>query len=198
MSIEELIVDLSHKPFDPERNFKAAVEYEKLHQTASAVSFYLRTIEYGEKVAPAMVYASLCKLAHCFEHQKDREYTVSNALLQAIAYLPYRPEAYFLLSQFHERAQQWQEAYTWAMVGLQHDDGYGFHDAPDYDYFPALPIDVGYKGRYSLEFQQAISAYWVGRPQESKTLLIRLSQMDLPEDYKSVIEDNLRRLSAVL
>jgi hypothetical protein len=63
---------------------------------------------------------------------------------------------------------------------------------------PELPVDVMYAGRYCLEFQKAISAYWVGRPQESKEMLIRLSQMELPIDYQKAIEENLGRLSAVL
>jgi hypothetical protein len=48
MKIEELVVGLSHDPFNPDLNFAVAVEYEKQNQTASAVSFYLRTAEYGE------------------------------------------------------------------------------------------------------------------------------------------------------
>jgi len=186
MNIEDLIIELSHKPFSPELNFKVAVKYEELHQSASAVSFYLRTAEYGYDKNPSLVYASLCKLAHCFEDQKDRAWTVSNCLLQAVSYLPYRPEGYFLLSRFYEKAQQWQEAYTWAEMGLRTET------------LPELPVDVMYAGRYCLEFQKAISAYWVGRPQESKEMLIRLSQMDLPIDYQKAIEENLGRLSAVL
>ena len=186
MNIEDLIFELSRKPFNPELNFETAVKYEELHQTASAVSFYLRTVEYGYDTAASLVYASLCKLAHCFEDQKDRAWTVSNCLLQAIAYLPYRPEAYFLLSRFYERTQQWQESYTWAEVGL--------HQPA----IPALPIDVGYQGQSSLEFQKAVAAYWVGRPQESKNMFVRLSQLELPEEYKKAIADNLGRLNAVL
>lgn len=186
MSIENLIIELSHRPFDPERNFHAAVKYEELHQTASAVSFYLRTVEYGYDTHPALVYASLCKLAHCFEDQKDRAWTVSNCLLQAISYLPYRPEAYWLLSRFYEQAVQWQEAYTWAEMGLAQES------------MPALPVDVGYQGRFCLEFQKAVAAYWVGRPEESKKLLVRLSQSDIPMEYQKAIEENLGRLSAVI
>lgn len=186
MNIEDLIIELSHKPFDPELNFKVAVKYEEINQTASAVSFYLRTAEYGYDKTPALAYASLCKLAYCFEDQKDRTWTVSNCLLQATAYLPYRPEAYFLLSRFYEKAGQWQECYTWAEMGLRTEP------------MSALPVDVGYGGRYSLEFQKAISAYWVGRPKESQEMLIRLSQMDLPVQYQKAIEENLGRLSAVL
>ena len=47
MKIEQLVVELSHDPFNPELNYTVALEYEKQKQTASAVSFYLRTAEYG-------------------------------------------------------------------------------------------------------------------------------------------------------
>ena len=48
--IENLIVDLSHDPFNPVLNFDVAVEYEKSNQIASAVSFYLRCAEYGKTI----------------------------------------------------------------------------------------------------------------------------------------------------
>lgn len=186
MNIEDLIIELSHKPFNPELNFKVAVKYEEMNQSASAVSFYLRTAEYGYAEKPTLAYASLCKLAKCFEDQNDRVWTVSNCLLQAVQYLPYRPEAYFLLSRHYEKAEQWQESYTWAEMGLRQEQ------------LSALPVDVGYWGRYCLEFQKAIAAFWVGRAKESKDMLIRLSQMDLPLQYQKAVEENLGRLNAVI
>ena len=39
MNIQNLIVDLSHDPFNPELNFQVAQAYDKEKQTASAVSF---------------------------------------------------------------------------------------------------------------------------------------------------------------
>jgi hypothetical protein len=186
MAIEDLIIELSHKPFNPELNFKVAVEYERINQSASAVSFYLRTAEYGYDKAPVLAYTSLCKLAHCFEDQKDRNWTVSNCLLQAVQYLPYRPEAYYLLSLYYERAAQWQECYTWAEMGLRQEN------------LPALPIDIGYPGKFGLEFQKGLAAYWVGRAKESQSIFVRLAQMDLPLKYQKAIEDNLGRLSAVI
>lgn len=186
MSIEDLIIELSHKPFNPELNFKVAIKYQETNQTASAASFYLRTAEYGYDKTPVLVYASLCKLAHCFEDQKDRMWMVSNCLLQAVQYLPYRPEAYYLLSRFYEKAQQWQESYTWAELGLSKEE------------LSPLPVDIGYPGSFGLEFQKALAAYWVGRPEESRQMLIRLSQSDIPAEYQKAIEENLGRLSAVL
>ena len=119
--ISELIADLSGAPFDPQKNFDTAVEYERLGQTASAVSFYLRTVEYGGEQS-LLVYASLLKLAKCFEHQTGRDYTVTNSLLQAIAYMPERAEGHFLMARWHERKGNWQECYTYACVGLKATD----------------------------------------------------------------------------
>ena len=183
MQIEELVVELSRDPFNPDLNFAVAVEYEKQNQTASAVSFYLRTAEYGENTHPSLVYASLLKVAHCFDDQNDRVATVTNCLLQAVAYLPYRQEGYFLLAQFCERSSQWQEAYTWARIGLSKST------------YPALPIDVGYYGDYCLLFEKAVSAWWIGRKDESVELLLSLSNReDIAPSYKIAVSHNLDRL----
>ena len=117
-TIEDLVVKLSHDPHNPELNFACAVEYERLNQTASAVSFYLRCAEYGYESHKLLTYNSLLRMARCFEDQTDRQYTVSNCILQAMTVLPERPEAYFMLSQFHEKSQAWQECYTYAELGL--------------------------------------------------------------------------------
>ena len=59
MRIEDLVVQLSQDPFNPEYNFKVAQAYEELNQTASAVCFYHRTAEHGYETHPDLVYASL-------------------------------------------------------------------------------------------------------------------------------------------
>jgi len=185
MRIEQLVVELSKDPFNPTLNFDVAVEYEKQNQTASAVSFYLRTAEYGHESHPTLVYASLLKAAHCFDDQNDRQATVTNCLLQAVAYLPYRPEGYFLLAQFHERLGQWQECYTWANIGLHNQ-----LNSP-------LPVDVGYEGKYVLLFEKAVSAWWIGRKDESLELLHKLDGMKLTHDYEVAVKSNLGRLTHV-
>ena len=183
--IQELIYDLSKKPFDPALNFAVATEYERLNQSASAVSFYLRTAEYGEKTHQDLVYTSLLKLAQCFDSQNDRVHTVSNALLQAASYQVNRREAYFFLAQFHERLQQWQECWTWTTIGLA---------MPERD---PLPVDTGYK-TYGLLYERAVCAYWIGRKDISIELFKHLQALDLAPEYRSSVEDNLRRLDAVL
>jgi hypothetical protein len=183
MKIEDLVVELSKDPFNPVLNFDVAVEYEKQNQTASAVSFYLRTAEYGIESHPTLVYASLLKVAHCFDDQNDRQATVTNCLLQAVAYLPYRPEGYFLLAQFHERLGQWQECYTWACIGLHHQ-----LNSP-------LPVHVGYEGQYVLQFEKAVSAWWIGRKDESVEIFNKLDAMYLEPGYRQAVKNNIERIA---
>ena len=178
-AIENLVVELSKDPFNPIKNFDVAIEYEKQNQTASAISFYLRTAEYGINTTPEYVYTSLLKLAKCFDDQNDRNHTVSNSLLQAIAYLPKRPEGYFLLARFHERLGNWQECYTFASVGasLKADN--------------ALPANVDFND-YCLLFEIAVSGWWLGRREESVTLFTRLlNDYDLTDEYKATVQRNL-------
>jgi hypothetical protein len=182
--IEQLVVDLSSDSLNPDKNLAVAVEYEKLGQTASAVGFYLRASEYGYKSSPFTTYAALLRVSICIEGQKDRNLTVSNVLLQAIAYMPDRPEAYLLMSKFHEKSGNWQESYTYANLGLM-------HTRQIFD----LPIDVGYPGRYSLDFQSAIAAWWIGRKSESLEELRDLLKYPIGPEYLEAVKSNLERLS---
>ena len=182
MKIEELVVLLSKDPFNANLNFDCAVEYERLNQTASAVSFYLRTAEYGSGV---LAYNSLLKVARCFEDQNDRINTVSNCILQALAYDQSYPDAWFMLSQFHERQGNWQECYTFAEIGLSK------------VWAPMLPANVGYLGKYCLEFEKAVSAWWIGRLEESQSILIQLSKEDIADEYKTAVKSNMERVGIV-
>lgn len=185
-NIKNLVIKLAENPFDASINFELALEYDSMNQPASAVSFYLRAIEYGYKTNSLIVYTSLLRMSLCFERQKDRKHTVSNSILQAIAYLPKRPEAYFLLSKIYEKDQNWQECYTQAAIGLS------TLDSP----LVKLPAFIdGYHGDYALEFQQAVSAWWIGRKEESIELLKNLSaRPELSLLYKDAVENNLKNL----
>jgi hypothetical protein len=188
MAIEDLIVEASSNPLDPVHNFNIAVGYEKLGQTAAAVSFFLRAAEYGYETHPLIVYNSLLKVSICMDLQKDRTHTAMNNILQAISYMPYRPEGYFMLSRAHERAGNWQECYTFADIGLQFTGR-----------FEPLLSDVDYPGLYGLLFEKAVSGWWVGRRDESQKLLEQLINDPLVnEQYKSVIRGNLDYLDKSL
>ena len=180
--LDELIYALSKDPFNPQLNFEVAVEYEKADQIASAVSFYLRTAEYGKEWGDVYVYTSLLKLAKCFNEQTDRLTTVANCLMQAIGYDPDRPEGFFLLSQFHERQGNWREAWVYARIG-QNVSG------DDFGYNP-LPTDVGYV-EYALDFEEAVAGWWLGRRDESIRIFNELLSMEISDEYRKAIEANL-------
>jgi len=178
MEIESLIFDLSKDPFNPELNFKIAQQYEKIGQTASAISFYLRTAEYGYESSPSFVYCALLKAAQCFETQQHRQATVENLVFKAISYLPSRQEAFLMLSRLREQEKKWQESYSFAQIGLRQHN------------FPSLPADVGYTD-YALTFQKAVAGWWVGRQQESIDLFKHLLTLDITDAYRQAIQRNL-------
>lgn len=182
--IERLVVEASSDPLNPRKNFDIAVEYEKLGQTASAVGFYLRAAEYGHDKDGMTTYTALLRVSICIEGQENRGLTVSNVLLQAIAYFPDRPEAYLLMSKFYEKSGAWQESYTFASMGLMY-----------YRIIWELPVDVGYPGAYALEFQKAVAAWWIGRKDESLEILQDLSKNRfVNKEYAEAVASNLVRL----
>jgi hypothetical protein len=105
-------------------------------------------------------------------------------LLRAISILPDRPEAYFLLSRLYEVDKEWQECYTYAIMGDRLEDG-----------LPRLRTNVDYPGRYVFTFERAVAAWWIGLYDESLHLFRQLKKDPtmLPIHIASV-QDNLRRL----
>jgi hypothetical protein len=183
--IERLVVEASSDPLNPRKNFDIAVEYEKLGQNAAAFGFYLRAAEYGYETEPLITYTSLLRMSICIGVQRGRNHTASSLILQAIAYLPKRPEAYFLLSRFYEKDSNWQECYTYATVGLE-----TLKESQ-----AVLPVEIDdYHADCALEFQAAISAWWIGRESESVERLLLLSKQSLPKEYALAVKNNLQRL----
>ena len=183
-NLPNLVYRLSQKPDNYLLNFEVAKRYWELGHTPAAVSFFLRCAEYGESDPKAKdyVYSSLLAISKCYENQLNRDYSVTNALLQAIAFDDTRPEAYWLLSVYYEHKGQWQESYTFALLG----------DAWEWEVEP-LPIDVGYR-YYSCKFQQAVAAYWIGRKDESIRIFTDLTYIDLEDNYASAVKSNLEKL----
>ena len=185
-SIRDLIESASHDMFNPELNFYIAKKYEELEQAASAVSFYLRAAEYGYDTHPLTAYTSLLRISIIFQNQGDRNHTVTNTLFQAIAYLPDRPEAYFLLSRFYEQSASWQESYSYACLGL-------FYSNKKVE---PLKAYVDYPDTYVLEFEKAVSGWWLGRKDESMDLFFKLYNLPNIQDmYKNAVIGNIKRIN---
>ena len=169
-------------PYNPENSFQLGLRYEEQGQTASAAGYFLRSVEFGTDTN--RMYEALLKIALCFERQTNRVFTLKGTLLRAIALLPKRPEAYFLLARVYERNKDWQECYTLSTIA--------------YDYATDEPntiSDVEYPGKYGFIFEKAVSGWWIGLMDESLHLFRVLNKnYKLDHVYKISIQNNLKNL----
>jgi len=166
-------------PNDPEINFRLGYEYEKLGQTASAVSHYLRTAERGDNVD--MSYEAVVRMALCFLSHYDQLSTVVTILQRAIALNPRRIEAYYLLARYYERQGLWQESYFISSFIM------------DPAYLPPKTITyLDCPGPWALEFQKGVAAWWVGNCEESREIMYELQKENLDPIHRASVEKNVR------
>ena len=166
--------------FNPSINLKLAKIYKSMKQYASAISFFLRVANYSDD--EDFQYEALINVAHCFTLLPDRVETTRTVLYHCINVNNKRPEAYFLLSRSFEWAKKWHEGYVWATLGLR---------VCDFD----LPIidNVEYKARYHLIFEKGVCAWWCEKQDESRKLLLSLTNVN-GMDFKHMraVFNNLR------
>lgn len=186
-NISQLLHNYIYDPENPEYNFALALYYHKIGQTASAVSYYLRTAERAED--DLLKYECLICGAMCFESQGTRNFTVKGLLLHALSLCPKRPEAYYLMSKFHENENKdgsWNECYTIASIGLEVSN---LNPEP-------LRTSVDYPGEYALLFQKALSSWWCGLCKESRDLFLDLlDNYEMTEEFRQVAINNLKKMN---
>jgi hypothetical protein len=169
-------------PYDPMYNFNLALTYETQGHTASAAGYFLRCAEFSKD--DLLCYESLLRMSLCFQRQGGRVFTTKGVLLRAISLIPDRPEGYFLLSRLYEQNKDWQEAYTYATLGLKLND------------FPPLRTDVEYPGKFGFTFEKGVSAWWIGLIDESLYLMKKLNKNPLVTGvYKQSVTNNLSKLN---
>jgi len=172
-------------PDSPELNFYMGYYYENIGQTASAVSFYLRAAE--RTFEDLLAYECMLRCSICFEHQGCRNNSVEGMLQHAVALMPYRPEGYYYLSRFYERAQKWFNSYLIASIG----------DKIANRYPNKLKTTLDYPGFYGITFEKAVSAWWCGLCEESKNIFKYLLENEpLNDIHTQSVIDNLKRLKA--
>jgi len=169
-------------PEDAEANFALGIWYEDQRQTAPAAGFYVRTAEFAADAL--LAYEALLRAANCFSRQGDRVMLTKGVLLRAIALKPERPEAYFLLSRLYEVNKDWQEAYTFAVLGQR------LSEARE-----PLRTNVDYPGSYALVFEQAVAGWWIGLFDQSVHLFRELNKNPtmLPV-HITAVQNNLKNL----
>ena len=106
MMIQELLNEHCLDPKNTYKLLKLAREYDRLEQGAMAVSLYLKTADISED--KEFQYECMIGIARAYQRQGNRQWTVKTAYQDAIALMPYRPEAHFFLAQFLETLQEWK------------------------------------------------------------------------------------------
>lgn len=173
-------------PKNPLYNFTLGKVYEDMGHSAAAASFYIRTGEFATEFEnnELLTYESLLRLALCFERQGSRVFTTKGLLLRAISLMPDRPEAYYLISRLYEMSKDWQESYTFAIMGEK---------LPEPK--EKLTTNVDYPGKYALTFERAVTAWWIGLWDESMHLFRQLKKMpDAQWNIAQVTKNNLANL----
>lgn len=183
--MNDLIAQYAQNTENAEINFALALEYEAIGQTASALSYFLRASE--RTTDTLLAYECLLKIGLCFERQGKRGNSVRGAYKHAVCLLPKRPEAYFLLARYYERTGDHVSGYLFAEQGLYFCDS---------GYEPKLRTNVEFPGKYALIFQKAVSAWWWGKPDESRRLFLELwDNHPLDDIHKVAVENNLKTLN---
>lgn len=179
---ESLLFDFVNDYQDYSTNIKLADRYFKDGHFASAFSFYLKSFDYTE--IKEQKVDCLLMMGKCLENQKDRDKTELGIYKQALALMPNNAKVYFALSQYHERKTEWFDAYTYASIGCGFDN-----------YLENNQLLLGFPNGYGLIFQKAVSAWWVGKIDECRTLFKSLSQRtDLNDIYKELVEINMKNI----
>jgi len=181
--LKNLLYSYVYNPTDENRLYLAD-EYYKLEQYAAALSYYLQTAEMSfEK---NMQYYCLIQCGKCFQVPGNRKHSVMTLYKHAINLLPNRPEAYYYLSQVYEWSNDWFDCYTMSCLGLEKEE---INDS--------YTKKLKYSGRNYLIFQKALSAWWIGRGNESRQLhqyLINNHFNQLEDSVLTSILNNLKIL----
>jgi FkbM family methyltransferase len=186
-NLQDLLNEFVRDPENSTNNLNLATHYHSIGQTASAISYYIRTAERTED--NTLMYACLLSASDCFESQGCRNNSVKGMIQSAVALDPKRPEGYYLLSRFYEREKNYHDSYLISSIGLE---------VSNFDCEP-LPLTVDYPGKYGILFERAVSSWWCGLCDDSRKYFLELkneywSIMDI--SHRKAVMDNLKMFKA--
>lgn len=164
---------LNEYVFDTENpilNYRMGIEYEKLGQTASAISYFLRASERTDD--KLLQYECLIRLGHCFDRQQNRFYTVKSMYRRAISVMPDRPEAYYFLAKSYSWESNYSETYIICLLAYHNCKGNTYSD-----------LNVNYPGLWGIDYHYALSSWWYGLSHQSKDAFETLKR-----DYWNVMD----------
>jgi len=182
----KLIEDFVLDALNPIDNFNLGEFYFKKGHTASALSLFLRSAEFG--IDDDLIYESLIKVAKCLGIQGKRSLSEKSAFENAIMFQPERPEAYFFLSQYYESRNDWFSSSMYSNLSFNFINN-----------LKPTKTDIGIEGKYVFIFQRAVTSWWVGQGKLSRELLFDLAHNykdELSERYRNLIQQNITSLGS--
>lgn len=182
LDIDELLTEFAVDTENAELNFKMGLWYECNKQDAAALSYYIRAAERAKD--DNLAYESLIHGAYCYDRQGTRDMTVKGILQQALCLLPYRPEAYYHLSNFCRKRCQWQDCYMYANNALL----FTIDDNEE------LRTDIYYPGRVGLLIEKALAAWDWGKLEECFGIIEDLEEnYAIPQEYVEILSDLVKK-----
>ncbi len=174
MKLEEYVKD----PLDPVKNFDVGYEYEKIGQTASAVSFYIRAAEKSND--SRIKFESMIRAAKCFDSQGRRNFSTEGLLQFAVAAMPNRSEAYYFLSKLYHKMEKWRECSLYAQLGLQ------------YESYDDMRTNIEFPGKHALIYEKAVGDWNIGLYEKSKQALYHLKyDVQMDEEHEKLVNNLL-------
>lgn len=177
----KLFINDSKNPFII---YDLAQYYYENKQYASALSLFIRAAEYSQE--NKIIYEALIKSALILTKFGDRPYSELGAYLNAISFQPTRPEAYYLLSQYYQKRNNWLEAYTYASIG----------NTLSCNAETTL-TDIEYHGYAGLKYIIANSSWYIGKTNQAREMFNDIYINDyhkLNNELKALVNENMFRL----
>lgn len=174
---------------DPVFNFELGLEYEKIGQTSSAITFFLRAAERAHDIDKNISYESLIHMGHCFDSQGRRQKTVNSCWKKALTLLPRRPEAYYYLSRLNNWNNDYDQGYVYSSLALE---------ICDFDSVYLMNTDYVRPDSYleCILFEKGLSSWWWGKVEESTSIFVDLHNSGkkdkLPYYQKGILDKYLK------
>ena len=162
MKLQQILEAHVMDPKNPYLCYDLAKAYDAEEQGAMAVSLYLKTADLSDD--KELQYKCMIGISRCYDRQRDRGFTVKGALLDAVALLPERAEAHYLLCKYFEgckEQEKWKECLMHARLGLLAKD-------------QQENCELGFPGEVYLEYYEALATWYIGGQQNAKQMFFDL------------------------
>lgn len=177
--LQELLNKHCLDPKNPDKLLALAREYDRLEQGAMAVSLYLKTADISESTE--IQYECMIGIARSYQRQGNRQWTVKTGYMDAIALMPYRPEAHFFLAEFLQELHEWKASLMHVNTALEWYENGGRHSDE-----LNLPGYGSYKG---LLYHQAVAIWQISGTQTGKHAFFSLKhRYNMPAPYNERTE----------